>query len=280
MSVSQTEARLRELASAPAAKPLYLDPAERATVTLDGPALRITVPGQADRHVPLRRLSRIVATRRTELSTGALLACADRGISILLVDEAGEVGARILGRPGERQEIRQRLLDLLERADWRDCYRAWLRAEQRRLQLYLQWRLRIPVPAGPYKEVLAWVERTATRLAGADSAARSQLWLRQLVESWMLNHLAQLGLGAPSELLVDGWPDLPSDLADLLSARLEPLRLGFLRRRRRWAEEHSRPLRPTTRRDLIWIFEHHAARVSRAGRELTNRLHRWLIEMA
>jgi len=125
-----------------------------------------------------------------------------------------------------------------------------------------------------------WVDRTAARLAGPRCAASSRLWLCQLVASWMLNHLTQLGLGAPSELLLDGWPDLPSDLGGLLGARIEPLRLGWLRRRQHWVQVHARPVRPVTRRDMIWVFEHHSARIGRMGRELTNRLHRWLIEMA
>jgi hypothetical protein len=258
-------------------RPLYLDPREQARVTLDGPALRIQVPAVADRQVPLRRLSRILATARTEFSTAALLACAERGITVVLTDSDGQVLARILGQPGERQELRQRMLDLMSRADWREQYRGWLYSADRFARLEIQRRLKMPAQLHLRGDLLAWINREAERQAPRACAHNSQRWLRQLADAWMLNHLSQLGLGGETEWLLDGWPDLPADLSRILYWHLEPQRLGWLRRRRHWAERQGRLPPPVTRRDLTGLFERSGARIGRAGRGISNRLHQWLV---
>ena len=91
---------LVRLVSMPDRRPLYLDAREATTILLEGPALRIRVSKQAERDVPLRRISRVVTNHRTQFTTDALLACADRGISVVFLSEDGEVRARILsGKP-------------------------------------------------------------------------------------------------------------------------------------------------------------------------------------
>lgn len=74
----------------PAPKPLYLMPHAGMRVELDGPALRVSVPEQAERLFPLVRLSRVYVQGGALWSTEALLACADRGISVLFADRYGE----------------------------------------------------------------------------------------------------------------------------------------------------------------------------------------------
>ncbi len=79
------------------AAPLYIAPAGEAWVELDGPALKIVQIDKAERLYPLGRLSRIFVQRRVEWSTEALLACAERGIVIVFVDDDGGVMGRLLG---------------------------------------------------------------------------------------------------------------------------------------------------------------------------------------
>jgi hypothetical protein len=271
---------LVRLVGVPDRRPLYLDARDNTVVSLDGPALRILVRGQAERSVPLRRLSRIVTNARVEFTTDALLACADRGISLVFLAEDGEVRARVLGTPGERQELRQRLLDLMARPDWRGLYGDWLYAVERQTVISVRRKVRAPEPIGTPKQMRAWTETQALRLSDDDTAAGTRRWLGDLGFAWMLNHGQQLGLGAQSELLQDGWPDLIGDLAGIYQWELEPVRLGWLWRRHHWQARTGGRLREVTRRDMVRLFERNAARLGKAGRTLTNRLHYWLVEVA
>jgi hypothetical protein len=271
---------LVRLVGMPDRRPLYLEARDSTVVSLDGPALRILVPGHAERSVPLRRLSRIVTNARAEFTTDALLACADRGISLVFLAEDGEVRARVLGTPGERQELRQRLLDLMARPDWRDLYGDWFYAVERQAVIGVRRKLRAPEPIGTPKQLRAWTEMQAMRLSDAHTAAGTRRWLGELGFAWMLHHGQQLGLGAQSELLQDGWPDVISDLARVYQWELEPVRLGWLWRRHHWQARTGARLRPVTRRDMVRLFERNGARLAKAGRVLTNRLHYWLVEVA
>lgn len=264
----------------PDRRPLYLDARQSTHVSLDGPALRIRVAGQAERNVPLRRLSRIVTNARAEFTTEALLACADRGITLVFLADDGEVRARVLGTPGERQELRQRLLDLMARPDWRKIYRDWLYAVERQTVNGVRRKLRAPDTIGMPRPLRAWVDAQAIRLSDANIAATTRCWFAELGFAWMLHHGQQLGLGAQSELLQDGWPDLAGDLATVFEWELEPVRLGWLLRRHRWHARNKGRLHAVTRRDMVRLFERNSTRLGRAGRALTNRLHYWLVELA
>lgn len=261
-------------------KPLYLDPKTSARVELEGPSLTLLVAGQAPRYLPLRRISRILANERAEFSTPALLACAQQGISLLFVDRDGETRARLLGAPGERQELRQRLVDLLVRPDWRDLYATWCYAQEKRTLGRVHRRLQAPAEIHDAARLRTWLKGQAVALAGERQAARSASWLDELLFAWMLNHLQQLGLGAQSELLQDGWPDLVTDLHRLHRWYGETIRIGWLRRRALWAQRTGQPLRELTRRDLIDLYQNNSARLGGFGREITNALHRWLVELA
>jgi hypothetical protein len=265
----------------PECKPLYLDPKVPTRVVLEGPALTILVPGQAARQLPLRRISRILVNARTEWSTAALLACAERGISLVFVDRTGEVRARLLGTPGERQELRQRLLDLLDRPDWRDLYGTWRHAQEIRAVRRVQFKLQAPPEVRTPTQTRLWLQTQARALAGPAQAEASSRWLGEPLFAWMLNHLQQLGWGAQSELGQDGWPDLVADLARIHRWYGEPIRLGWLRRRYLWAEHHAaQPLTVICRRDLMQLYQDNAAKLAQFGVELSNSLHRWAVELA
>ncbi len=232
-------------------RPLYLDPKAPTQVDIVGPALSIRVQGQAERLMPLRRISRILVNERTGLSTAALLGCADRGISILFVDIEGEVRGRLLGAPGERQELRQRLVDLLDRPDWKDLYGNWLYAQERRAVLRVQRRMRIELQSASPISTGRWISEQAVRLAGPKDAARSQRWMEEQLFAWMLHHLQTLGLGGQSELGQDGRPDLVADLSAVLRWYGEPIRVGWLRRRADWAQRRSCVPSEIARHDLV-----------------------------
>jgi hypothetical protein len=278
-STESSQERLLRLAVADR-RPLYLDPKVATKVDLEGPALSIRVKGEAERLMPLRRISRILANERTELTTAALLGCADRGISILFVDAEGAVRGRLLGAPGERQEIRQRLVDLLDRPDWRELYGGWLYAQQRRAALRVQRRMHIDLGSISPTSTDRRISEEAVRLAGPREAARSGRWLEEQLYAWMLHHIQTLGLAAQSELGHDGQPDLVADLSAVLRWYGEPIRIGWLRRRAEWAQRTGRAPAAVTRHDVIRLYQRHGSRLALFGRELTNRLHRWLVDLS
>jgi hypothetical protein len=261
--------------------PLYLFSRHGVNVELDGAALKIRLKNERlDRYLPLRRLSRIIADEKAQFATAVLLACAQRGVTILFVERDKSVSARFIGQPGERQEMRQRLLDLMQQAHWKERYQQWRYVMERNTRQQIQHKLRAPAQQLYSAELSAWLDRRAVELSDPLTARHSRLWLRQLVEAWMLNHLNQLGLGAHSELLLDGWPDLVGDLTHILCWRIEPIRFGWLRRRYLWKVRHQRAPNSLSRRDMVNLYEKNASVISRHGRDISNQLHYWLVEGA
>lgn len=264
----------------PAPVPLYLVSSTRVQVDLEDAALVISSDRSAQRWLPLTRLSRIVANEQAQLSTAALMACAAHGITTLFIDDQGRPAARVMGRPGERQELRQRLVDLLTSPDGEARYQDWLRSQRRRVMLEVGSRLRLDVARHPAREFPLLLEQSARRWADAGTAAQLRGHLEGLAYAWMANHLNQLGIGAQSEALQDGAPDLFDDLGGLFAWYAEPLRVGLLRRRHERVRRGGGEVRPVTRKEAIRSWQRNGARFGRAGRELSNRLHRWLVETA
>lgn len=264
---------------APDRQPLYLCPRETTHVKLDGPSLLIEVEGHAGRCVPLRRISRIIVNLHAEFTTGALLACADRSIAIIFLSGDGQTLARLLGRPGERQELRQRMVDLLSRPDWKDLYGNWRYAVQRQAIAGVRRRLRITEDIHARALMEKRIDRLAEQLGDQTTAANTKCWLREPAFAWMLNHCQQLGIGAQSELLHDGRPDLIGDLMGIFQWELEPIRIGWLRGRKEWLRRKGGQPRKVTRREMIRLYEGNSARLARAGCALTNRLHHWLVDL-
>jgi len=106
--------------------PLYLAPAGQTWVGLDGPALRISQPDRAERLYPLRRIGRVHTNQRVDWEQDALLACAEAGIPVLFLDDDGRILARLLGRPGQRDELRGRLIEFLLRPEAAGMLRHWM----------------------------------------------------------------------------------------------------------------------------------------------------------
>lgn len=259
------------------AAPLYLAPQGEVWVGLDGPALRISRLDSAERLIPLRRVTRVHTSPRVDWEQAALLACADVGIPVLFIDDDGRVIARLLGRPGQRDELRNRMLEFLLLPEAPAMLRHWIDRHRQRAARWaaikLGWRPSIERAA----EIRRQVNKTAVRLAGPESAERSRQWLRGLAYGWMEAHLADLGFAGSTELGQVGQPALAADLTDILFWYLEPARIGWLMRRRHAAERKREVLEPPTYRDAVQVFESGQARAAVRGREITSCLHRWLI---
>jgi hypothetical protein len=263
----------------PERRPLYLDPRLDSEVLLDGPALSVRVPGEAERLVPLTRISRIVANKRVQFATDSLLACAERGITLTFVGGDGRVQARLLGKPGERQELPQRFIDLLARPDGTLLYQEWKRNRMLDAYLRVSNRLGRPTRVHGVLEISHWLQEQSIRWCGKQTARDTRAGFVELGQAWMTAHLQELGFGAPLEIAYQNEVDLHADLSALLSIGLESIRLGWLKRRAYWAKKRLQYPRPVERKDLIMLLERKRSRVYAEGWSITRNLHQWLVEL-
>lgn len=259
------------------ARPLYIIATADTYVALDGPALAVSHEERAEQLFPLQRIARVYSSTGVQWSTRALLACAERGIAVVFVDAQGEVQARLLGRPGERDELLLRWREFLLLPQALDMYRHWLHGMRARVAWWAAARVQAPASMRDPRRARLWIEHQAQRLTGRRAAEKSRQWLRALAYHWIEQHLHDLGFGASTELSQAGEPALARDLAELLMWYLEPPRIGWLRRRHHAALARQQPLLSPTHSDLVRLFESRAARVAKRGRDLTGSLHRWLV---
>lgn len=264
------------------ARPVYLAPENcEVQVDLEGPALRIERDGKAPSHLPLRRVSRILAGQRVQFSTSALLACADRGITVVIQNQEGRVIARWVGLAAERTQLAQRMVDFLDRPDWRERYDLWRDAMERRTAIVVARRLEAPHHLGPQPAQLErWIGQAAGFFADPKAAEQTAEVFRGFCVSWMQSRLHEAGLGADTEAWQSDNPDLVSDLAALLNLRVQPVRLGWHRRRHEWQLRTGRSPKPITQRTLVGVWEKASTRTERLGQDIINRFHRWLVSLA
>ena len=259
-------------------RPLYIVPTGDTRVQLDGPALVVQREERAEQYFPLQRIARVYSSDRVDWSTDALLACAEQGIGVLFVDDHGEIRARLLGRPGERDELLLRFTEFMLLPQAPDMYQHWLNGMRRRIVYWAGARIDAPRELRDPRGCRQWIERLAIRYTGRRGAERTRQWLRALAYHWMDAHLRDLGFAANTELGQVGEPSLTRDLAELLMWYLEPARIGWLRRRNLAAMHKGEALRAAQHADVVRLFESRNARVTKRGRDLTSSLHRWLIQ--
>jgi hypothetical protein len=253
-------------------KPLYVQGAE-TRVERDGPALKIGCPGQAERWFPLRRISQVVSADRVEWATGALLACAEAGITVSFLGEDGTVLARVLGKPGERTELPQRFADFLLRPDWRELYEQWLTAMERMAVRSVSRRAGAALePSPPARELRRMFREAALGMDALFACERIGREAHSLLVALATRQLAEAGFGAdggdPRE------PDLATDLASILFWDFQLARMA-------WLEDRLREDRVEApdRRSIVAFFEARRTRTERLAAGLVNRLYRWLIEL-
>ena len=251
-------------------KPLYVRGGD-TRVELDAPALRIRVPEKSDAWLPLRRISRVVSATQVGWTTQALLACATEGISVSFLADDGRVIACVTGQPGERDELRQRLADLLDRPGWREDYDLWLTGMEQMAARSLARRAGfspsdLPLP----RELQRALREQATDqglLADYEALGRR---VHGLLSGFVTQHLAEAGL-APEWA---GWSelDLAGDFCRILFWDFRLARLAWLNARRR---NHSAA--DPSDVEVVAFFVNRAARTTQLCQGLVNRLHHWLI---
>lgn len=251
-------------------KPLYIRGAD-TRVELDAPALKIRIPEQADAWLPLRRISRVISATRVGWTSEALLACAAEGISVSFLADDGQVVARLTGAPGERDELRQRLADLLIRPGWRDDYDLWLAGMEQMAARSLARRAGLPAAELPLPREL----RRALREQAADQGLLPEYdavgrRVHGLLLAWVTQQLSEAGIGPEWA----GWTelDLSGDFTRVLFWDYRLPRLAWLAARR-WQGQLGQP----GDAEVTAFFEQRAARTDKLCQGLVNRLHHWLI---
>ncbi len=262
------------------ARPLYIESRVPVRIDLDGPALKISETRRKVTHVPLRLISRMIMSESVRFSSEVLLACAQRGIVMLMVDADGAPLARVLGCTGQQQTFAQRLLDLTTRPDWQERYDNWLLSMRRRISTTLVNRLEAPRYLAAHPGQLdAWIAQALDFMSDDKSLNETAQALQRITYAWMFMRLQELGLGADSEEWQTAEIDLVQDLSRLLAARVQIIRFGFHRRRHEWLVQSGRKVKPVERVEAVALFEKAMGRIDKLGADIVNRLHRWLVQM-
>jgi len=252
-------------------KPLYLR-GSATRVAQDGPALKVEQPGQSACWFPLRRISRVISAPQVGWTSEALLACVAEGVSVTFMADSGAVLARLVGRPGEREEIRQRLADLLVRPGWPDDYAAWLAGMEQMAARSVARRAGFPLERLPTPRDL---RRCLRDRAAAGGLLEPYAAVGRTVHGLLLAYVTQALSAAGVGVEWSGWTqlDLPGDLTRVLFWDFRLARLAWLERCR----QQGAPLPPPDRA-VVAFFEERHGRIEHLCRGLLNRLHQWLIE--
>lgn len=253
-------------------RPLYLQGPGTA-VRRDGPALRVARSGAAERWFPLRRISQVVSAAHIDWSIEALLACAESRITVSFIDEEGTVLARLVGKPGNRCELRQRLLDFLLRPDWREQYEQWTEAMERMAVRSVIRRTGLAFDRPPAAKALRQLFQDGAR--GMDQLPAYERIGREvfgLLTGVVTKHLADVGITTETELM--GELDPVTSLSSILFWDFQLARLAWLEDRLR-----ENRLGIPERVEIVGFFEARRKRTEHLTRGLLNRLHRWLIEL-
>jgi hypothetical protein len=252
-------------------RPLYIQGAA-SQVRRDGASLRVARSGVAECWFPLQRISRVVSAVQVEWSTEALLACAEHGVTVSFLDGTGVVLARLVGRPGERGELRQHLADFLLRSDGPALYADWRAAMEQMAMRSVLRRSGLPLARPPSAGAFRQAFREAARSMNAAVAF-------ERIEREVCGLLTALG----TQLLQDA--GIGGELADGPAFKLADdfaaiLFWDFQLARSAWLEERlaSGGVGTPGRGEIVAFFEARRPRVERLAQGLINRLHRWLIE--
>lgn len=255
-------------------KPLYLNGRTGMTVALDEPALRVAAPGRAPTLYPLQRISRVIASGSVEWSTAALLACAERGITVTFLHADGAIHAYLFGESTQRAGLFCRLRDLLDRPDWRERYGDWYRAMESHARRALVKRLDLDLDKAPSAARLtALLDAHKQRYASPGICRFLDKRLRGLLAALVAELLAETGLAAEPARGLSDRLDLGRDLVGLLAWNLH---LPVLELLSRGDQGHDQRLDDA---ELVRLFEAHSAKLRQVARGVLNRLHGWLAEL-
>ncbi len=245
-------------------KPLYLLGRKGMRVVFDEPALAVCVTDKTRQLFPLPRISRVVVCGNVEWSMGALFACADAGVSVVFLDQAGKVRSCWLGLARQKCSVLQSLCALLEQTEALPRYQNWLlgmrrmaaRSAAKRLA-FADWQT---VDAAALE---AWSQQSINR----DWLIERE-WLQGVILSAVMQYLLNFGIDAKNELSGNAAINLADDLTRLLA-------LDFLPELLEWQKWFF--LFPE-KQTLVQLFEQRSRRLEYLLRGCLNKLHLCLRE--
>lgn len=249
-------------------KPLYLYGNDPLSVALDGPALRVSRRGRADRRIPFERISRVIVSGRVSWSTDALLECADQGVVVCFLKGNGMPRARWSGRITERSWLAQRWVDFLDRPDWQDLYTQWRVANTRRAVRFCALRLGWSTREDEKKMNRA-IWRATRAVASVDGIRLIRRRLYGLAVARSLEELAVFSLDSDETAI----SRLVPDLAASVQWGLRPDLI-------RWLTNHRAERNRLTSADdpyaVVAFFERHRPVSDFHLQNTVERLHRFL----
>lgn len=253
-------------------KPLYLD-AQDCRVQLDGPALRVRAEHVADRWFPLTRVSQVITSCRVDWTVPALLACAEKGITVSFVGEEGSIVGRLLGRGSERNHLAQKLSDFLLRPDCLELSLQWQSAMERMAMRSLIRRAGLPPDFDCTPKMLRQLfQRAAISMAAREAYETIGREIWGMLVPLVSQRLQDLAVYEDAEFV---------ESIDLVSMLTRILFWDFHLARSAWLEQRltDNCTEPPNRAEIVDFFEKRRARSERLLQGLLSRLYRWLLEV-
>lgn len=252
-------------------KPCYLVGRAGMCVNLDGPALSVMLPHKARQLVPLSRISRIIASGPVEISTEALLACAERGITITFLHADGQIRAYLFGDSPRRDGLWQRLRDFFDRPDWEERYSDWERAMDSRLRRMLCKQLHLSLDGYSLIGIERHLQEYQAEQVGSHQRGFIVGRLHGMTTALVAELLAEVGLGAEQQRALGNRVDLSGNLVRWL---LLDLQIPFIK----WLQEQPKGA-AIKDKALTLFFESRMESLHQLGCGILNRLHGFLVEL-
>ncbi len=253
-------------ATRPRRAPLYLNVTQVTTVTLDGPALRVTASGRSVSRYPIERIARVVTRGPVQWRTEALCALMQSGIPVIIVGAGGKPTGYCWPVGRSPVPLAARLGELLDRKGWQVSYRNWLKAQ--RMRILSEWRhgreqAGHPVPDWQFTALVrSHVYASEWREKDKEDSLR-----RGSIVAIVASQVAQAGLHPEYWAWGGTQLDLVSDLADLLELLL-CLNLGGFGAAMR-GEEPAR----------FWVLSPVYGQLSEHCTEILGQFARWIREV-
>ena len=252
-------------------KPCYIHGREDTQIKLDGPALRIHTPGKAAILAPLGRISRIVISGSPDCSSSALLACAERGITVTFLQRDGAIRALLFGTGKARNNLLSQLRDFLGHPAWQEHYQLWRDSAASHAKCAVCRKLDIAPDRISSKQLRTSLGRWMEDYVSPGQRSYLQRRLHGLCASLVNEVLQQAGLDATRSSYIAQRIDLTSDFAELLALSMQlPLIMWLSRQPEKKRIED---------RDIVALFERQSKYLERVARQLTGRFYKFLIDI-
>ncbi len=244
--------------------PLYLNAKQAIQVSLEVPALSVVTSDKSRQLFPLSRISRVVVSGAVDWSMPALFACADAGVSVVFLNEQGEVRCRWFGRMETQYSIVQQFVELFQRADAPLKYQNWVSAMERMALRSCARRMRLD----DWQQVDKQLLNSCIEQLLSEDWKRAVKSLHSFLSATCLSELSTMGLQPGCEYLLDGPVNLIDDLTALLIWDFYPAIVGYQKCFAKVLIDAQ----------LVGFYESRRQRIDHLLRGLLNRLHQCLLE--